>query len=219
MTEKKLNCWEFMKCGRGPKGAKIKQLGVCPAASEKRLDSIHGGINSGRACWVVAGTLCGGTVQGSFARKQVACKRCDFYNKVQREEGVAVESTGKLLSRLKDTSSRLDITTKRLGIIIGSSGLIGGALMHYFKTKTSGDVEVLGPNSKRLSLRQPQDIKRYFEKYQPDFIINCAIAPLDSDAQLSYETNYLGAVRLAKMAMQMKIPYIQFSFFKNTMWS
>ena len=103
MTDKKLNCWEFMKCGRGPKGAKIKQLGVCPAASEKRLDRIHGGINSGRACWVVAGTLCGGTVQGSFARKQVACKRCDFYNKVQKEEGATLESTSKLLTRLKDT--------------------------------------------------------------------------------------------------------------------
>jgi nucleoside-diphosphate-sugar epimerase len=211
MIGEKLNCWEFMKCGRGPKGAKAKKLGVCPAASEKRLDRVHGGINSGRACWVVAGTFCGGTVQGSFARKQVACKRCDFYNKVQHEERRAVENTNSLLNRLKDTSSRLDITQKRLGIIIGSSGLIGGALMHHFKTKTSGDIEVLGPNSKRLSLRQPQDIKRYFQKYQPDFIINCAITPLDSDAQLTLETNYLGAVRLAKMARIQKVPYIHFS--------
>ena len=200
-----------MKCGRGPKGAKAKKLGVCPAASEKRLDKVHGGINSGRACWVVAGTYCGGTVQGSFARKQVACKRCDFYIKVHREEGSGLEGNNAMFRRLKDTSSRLDITQKKLGVIIGSSGLIGGALMHYFKTKTSGDIEVLGPNSKRLSLRQPNDIKRYFEKYQPDFIINCAITPLDSDAQLTLETNYLGAVRLAKMAKQLKIPYIHFS--------
>ena len=211
MKEKKLNCWEYMKCGRGPKGIKAKKLGVCPAASEKRLDRIHGGINSGRSCWVVAGTFCGGTVQGSFARKQVACKRCDFYNKVHHEEGSAIENTNALLARLKDTSSRLDITQKRLGVIIGSSGLIGGALMHYFKTKISNDIEVLGPNSKRLSLRQPQDIKRYFQKYQPDFIINCAITPLDSDAQLTFETNYLGAVRLAKMARIQKVPYIHFS--------
>ena len=211
MTEKKLNCWEFMKCGRGPGGAKAKQLGVCPAASDKRLDTIHGGINSGRACWVVAGTYCGGTVQGSFARKQVACKRCDFYNKVQTEEGDVIESTNSLLRRLKDTSSRLDITTKRLGVLIGSSGLIGGALMHYFNNKKTGDIEVLGPNSKRLSIRQPKDIRQYFEKYRPDFIVNCAIAPLDSDAQLAFEINYLGAVRLAKMAMQLKIPYIHFS--------
>jgi len=211
MTEKKLNCWEYMKCGRGPKGAKTRQLGVCPAASDKRLDRIHGGINSGRACWVVAGTFCGGTVQGSFARKQVACKRCDFYNKVQSEEGESLESNNAMLHRLKDTSARLDITTKRLGILIGSSGLIGGALMHYFNNKKTGDIEVLGPNSKRLSIRQPGDIKRYIEKYHPDFIVNCAIAPLDSDAHLAFEINYLGAVRLAKMAMQQKIPYIHFS--------
>ncbi|MBW2467258.1 MAG: NAD-dependent epimerase/dehydratase family protein [Deltaproteobacteria bacterium] len=211
MAGDKLNCWEYMKCGRGPKGAKAKKLGVCPAASENRLDKIHGGINSGRACWVVAGTFCGGTVQGSFAKKQLACKRCDFYLKVHSEEGRKIENTHSLLKRLKDTSSRLDITQKRLGVIIGSSGLIGGALMYYFKTKTSGDIEVLGPNSKRLSLRQPDDIKRYFDKYHPDFIINCAITSLDSDAQLTLETNYLGAIRLAKMARLQKIPYIHFS--------
>jgi nucleoside-diphosphate-sugar epimerase len=211
MAIKKLNCWEYMKCGRGPQGSKAKQLGVCPAAKERRLDRVHGGINSGRACWVVAGTFCGGTVQGTFARKQIACRRCDFFKKVLNEEAKKVESNNFLLNRLKDTSTRLDITTKRLGIIIGSSGLIGGALMHYFNNKKTGDIEVLGPNSKRLSLRQPKDIKKYFEKYQPDFIVNCAITPLDSDAQLSFETNYLGAVRLAKMAMQQKIPYIHFS--------
>ena len=211
MTLKKLNCWEFMKCGRGPRGAKTRQLGVCPAATERRLDRVHGGINSGRACWVVAGTYCGGTVQGSFARKQLACKRCDFYNKVHHEEGEAIVGKNALLRSLKETSSRLDITTKRLGVLIGSSGLIGGALMHYFNNLTTGDIEVLGPNSKRLSLRQPKDIRQYFEKYQPDFIVNCAIAPLDSDAQLAYEINYLGAVRLAKMAVQLEIPYIHFS--------
>ncbi len=211
MSEKKLNCWEYMKCGRGPKGTKAKKLGACPAASEKRLNKVHGGINSGRTCWVVAGTFCGGTAQGSYAKKQLACKRCDFYKKVQSEEGNTIESTNSLLHRLKDTSTRLDITKKRLGVIIGSSGLLGGGLMHYFNTKTSGDIEVLGPNSKRLSLRQPKDIKQYIQKYQPDFIINCAIAPLDSDAHLAFETNYIGAVRLAKMAMFQKIPYIQFS--------
>ena len=200
-----------MKCGRGPQGARTTSLGVCPAAKEKRLDTVHGGINSGRACWLVAGTLCGGTVQGSYARKDLACKRCDFYNRVLHEEGIGVEKNNALLSRLKDTSTRLDITTKRLGVLIGSSGLIGGGLMHYFNNKTTGNIEVLGPNSKRLSIRQPNDIKKYFEKYKPDFIVNCAIAPLDSDAQLAFEINDLGSVRLAKMAMQLKIPYIHFS--------
>lgn len=200
-----------MKCGRGPDGHLVRPEDMCPAASEETLDKVHGGKKSGRACWVLAGTFCGGTVQGTFARKQVACKRCDFYKKVHHEEGRRIESNQSLLGRLKDTSGRLDITTKRLGVIIGGSGLLGGSLMHYFKTKTTGDIEVLAPNSKRLSLRQPQDINRYFKKYQPDFIINCAIATIDSDAQLAYETNYLGAVRLAKMALLHRIPYIHFS--------
>ena len=200
-----------MKCGRGPDGHHAKPEDMCPAAREETLDKVHGGKSSGRACWVLAGTFCGGTIQGTFARKQVACRRCDFYKKVNHEEGRRIESNQSMLGRLKDTSTRLDITTKRLGVIIGGSGLLGGSLMHYFKNKTTGDMEVLAPNSKRLSLRQPQDISRYFKKYQPDFIINCAIATIDSDAQLAYETNYLGAVRLAKMALLQRIPYIHFS--------
>lgn len=103
-----------------------------------------------------------------------------------------------------------DAPSKKLGIIIGGSGLIGGALMHYFKTKTNG-IEILAPNSKKLSLREPEDIKRYFSKYNPDFIINAAIASLDSDPQLAYEVNYMGAVHLARMAVALHIPYIHFS--------
>jgi hypothetical protein len=53
----KLNCWEFEKCGRQPGGIKVKELGVCPAATEKRAHGINGGINGGRACWAIAGTF------------------------------------------------------------------------------------------------------------------------------------------------------------------
>lgn len=108
-----------------------------------------------------------------------------------------------------------EITTparpKRLGVLVGGSGLIGGALMHYFKTKTDESIDVLSPNSKKLSLREPDDILRYFRKYRPDFIINAAIAAIDADAQLAYEVNYLGAVHLARVAMALDIPYIHFS--------
>lgn len=99
---------------------------------------------------------------------------------------------------------------KRLGVLIGGSGLIGGTLMHYFKTKTP-DIDILAPNSKKLSLREPEDIKRYFTRYRPDFIINCAIAAIDSDPQLAFEINYLGSVNLARVALTLGIPYIHFS--------
>lgn len=200
-----------MKCGRGPEESRVKNVEPCPVIKEKRLDLVHGGIRSGRACWVVAGTYCGGNIQGSFAQKNIACKRCDFFKKVCAQEGENLESNQSLLNRLKDTSSRLDITTKKLGVLLGGSGLIGGAMTHYLKAHSAGDVEVLSPNSTKLSLRKPKDIQEYFTKYQPDFIINCAIAPLDSDAQMTYEINYLASVRLAKMAISLKIPYIHIS--------
>ena len=82
----KKNCWEAMQCGREPGGENVAALGVCPARTEARLDGIHGGWNGGRACWVIAGTLCGGVVQGTFALKFGACEQCDFYRSVQEEE-------------------------------------------------------------------------------------------------------------------------------------
>ncbi len=103
-------------------------------------------------------------------------------------------------------------SSRRLGILVGGSGLIGGTLMHYFKTTAAADnIDLLVPNSKRLSLREPDDIRRYFRKNRPDFIINCAIASIDSEPKLSYEVNYLGAVNLARAALAFGIPYIYFS--------
>ena len=83
---KKLNCWEFKKCGREPKGAKVQEFGVCPATTEKNLDGEHEGKNAGRCCWVLAGTLCKGEVQGTFAQKYKSCVDCEFYKLVKKEE-------------------------------------------------------------------------------------------------------------------------------------
>lgn len=102
-------------------------------------------------------------------------------------------------------------TTARLGVLIGGSGLIGGALMHYFKTHVGDEIEVLVPNSKKMSLREPEDIRRYFRKNRPSFIINAAIAAIDSDAQLAFDVNYRGAINLARVALTLGIPYIHFS--------
>ena len=99
---KKKNCWEFKNCGRHPGGAREKDLGVCRAASEFKLHGTHGGANAGRACWVIAGTLCGGKVQGSFAQKYENCEICDFYKAVRGEEGPGFLVTISLLNRLKN---------------------------------------------------------------------------------------------------------------------
>ena len=98
----KTNCWEFKKCGREPNGVNVNELGVCPSATEKSLDGVHGGVNAGRTCWAVAGTMCGGKVQGTFARKYNSCIiKCDFYKTVKKEEGVDYEVSITLLNMIR----------------------------------------------------------------------------------------------------------------------
>ncbi len=104
MSSKPENCWEFKKCGREPGGVNEKELGNCPAATEKRLDAIHRGDNAGRACWVIAGTYCGGKVHGSFADKHKKCEECEFFKKVMKEEGTTHEETQLLLEALQIVS-------------------------------------------------------------------------------------------------------------------
>jgi hypothetical protein len=82
----KKNCWEVKKCGREPGGSKASELGICPVATDSQLSGAHDGKNAGRACWVVAGTLCGGKVQGTYANKLHNCWRCEFMNMVKQEE-------------------------------------------------------------------------------------------------------------------------------------
>jgi nucleoside-diphosphate-sugar epimerase len=97
---------------------------------------------------------------------------------------------------------------RRLGVIIGGSGLIGGTLVHYFKTQTPETIELRAPSSKKVSIRSEDDIYSYLKDVQPDFVINAAIANLGSSSQLSLEVNYLGTVNLAKAAASFNIPYI-----------
>ncbi len=66
------NCWEFKKCGREKGGTKIVEMGICPASPDH-----------GRDCWMVAGTFCGGKVQGTFAQKRGTCMTCDWYKAVK----------------------------------------------------------------------------------------------------------------------------------------
>ncbi|MDH4028581.1 MAG: flagellar brake protein [Nitrospirota bacterium] len=97
---KKLNCWEFKKCGRDPWGDKVPEFGICPAALEDRADGINCGEKAGRACWVIAGTFCGGKVQGTSASKIDTCKNCDFYRKVFEEEKLTVQTASEIKEML-----------------------------------------------------------------------------------------------------------------------
>lgn len=81
------NCWEFKNCGRQPGGVKVAELGVCSAATDTASSGKNHGQNAGRYCWKVAGTLCGGKVQGTWADKTQNCLVCDFFKQVKLEEG------------------------------------------------------------------------------------------------------------------------------------
>ncbi len=96
----KSNCWEYKRCGREPGGTKVAEFGVCPAATESRANGVNGGMNGGRACWALSGTLCGGRVQGSFAMKLGNCMSCDFYQTVRREAGPGMTSAQQILNLL-----------------------------------------------------------------------------------------------------------------------
>ncbi|KAF0218665.1 MAG: hypothetical protein FD174_2758 [Geobacteraceae bacterium] len=85
----KKNCWEVKICGRQAGGPKAGELGVCPAATDASCNGKNEGKNGGRYCWKVAGTLCGGKVQGTAAQKTMNCAACEFFKQVKQEEGVS----------------------------------------------------------------------------------------------------------------------------------
>ena len=96
-----INCWEFKKCGREKGGVKTAELGVCQAAIETRVNGMNSGKNGGRTCWGVAGTLCGGKVQGTFGMKLANCSHCDFFRLVAKEEGHNQAANRDILAKLK----------------------------------------------------------------------------------------------------------------------
>ena len=86
-----MNCWEFMNCGREGGGANEEELGTCPAYPD-----------NGRRCARIAGTLCAGKVEGTFAVKLGDCIRCDFYNSEHYDEEALVNARR---SKAEDRSS------------------------------------------------------------------------------------------------------------------
>ncbi len=77
MNTRLKNCWEIKHCGRESGGSKAIELGECVAATE----------GLGHSCWAIAGTLCGGTVQGSVAQKEHNCVACEVYERYHRTLG------------------------------------------------------------------------------------------------------------------------------------
>lgn len=96
----KYNCWEYKKCGREPGGCKSEELGICPAATEKKLDNVNFGKNGGRACWGLTGTGCNGKTNVVLALHLAECSKCDFYQHVYEEEDWRYVNAKAILKKL-----------------------------------------------------------------------------------------------------------------------
>jgi hypothetical protein len=83
----KLNCWEFFKCGRQPKGENVAKLGQCPVPVSTKHDGLNDGSSAGRSCWRVTGTESGKEPTCLVAVKIGDCRECGFFNLVKSEEG------------------------------------------------------------------------------------------------------------------------------------
>jgi len=105
-----MNCWEFMKCGRIPGGSNEVELGICPAYT----------FNAGQACWLVAGTFCGGRAQGTFAQKKSSCLTCEFYQEFDLEHLSRIRSQ---FGHLVFMTAILD-TVDALVVVLDSQGCI-----------------------------------------------------------------------------------------------
>ena len=100
------NCWEFRKCGREPRGERVHEYGSCPAATETRASGVNGGRNAGRTCWAIAGTMCGGKVQGTYASKIANCQTCEFYQRVHKE--IKEDNSSRIIDIVLERTTELE---------------------------------------------------------------------------------------------------------------
>lgn len=84
--QKKMNCWEYMKCGRELGGFNVEKGNECIASIATMADGVNGGKNAGRCCWAVAGSLTMGKPLCVKANEYNDCLLCLFFKKVEDEE-------------------------------------------------------------------------------------------------------------------------------------
>lgn len=91
-SQKKVACWELKNCERWPGGKKEAEFGVC-------ITYPWGGWH----CWALAGTLCGGLVQGSAAQKEGNCQMCQHYIELMENDPSKLKSDSAYFSTVMQT--------------------------------------------------------------------------------------------------------------------
>jgi len=83
----RMNCWEIKNCGREN----------CPAFRDADC-----------RCWLKVGTLCGGEVQGDFAKKYRSCFQCEVMGRVEEDALRSLyENINILIHHLKKRDERI----------------------------------------------------------------------------------------------------------------
>lgn len=83
----KINCWDYIDCGRELSGAQVQDLGVCRVLRYKAYHRVNGGYMGGRSCWQIVGTFPEGKIRCSHALELGDCTLCEFFKLVKKEEG------------------------------------------------------------------------------------------------------------------------------------
>ena len=84
----KSNCWDISQCGRESGGKRAAELGVCATSISEYFNGTNGGVNGGRCCWRVSGTLFNGNRQCEMLESVGCCQKCEVFQTVKIEEGM-----------------------------------------------------------------------------------------------------------------------------------
>jgi hypothetical protein len=77
-----------MKCGKGPSGDGNGKHRSCPISAETSANTLNGGVNGGRICWIIAENCRNSKVKCSELSRMDPCFSCEFRYKVFAEEGL-----------------------------------------------------------------------------------------------------------------------------------
>jgi signal transduction histidine kinase len=91
-SQGKIPCWELKNCERWPGGKKEAEFGVC-------ITYPWGGWH----CWALAGTLCGGLIQGSAAAKEGNCQMCQHYIELMENDPSKLKADSAYFSTVMQT--------------------------------------------------------------------------------------------------------------------
>jgi len=115
LKESEVKCWEKKNCSKKD----------CPAY-----------FNADVRCWLAAGTMCGGKVQGEFAVKYKSCTECEVY-----QEAVFKDPVTEVYEHIVTLIHSLRLTHDKLKIMAIRDPLTGIYNRNFFNAIISNDIE------------------------------------------------------------------------------